>query len=485
MYRSITVAKLTTLALAAAALLSGCASMRVDKAAQVASNTTSHWLCASVFISGREPERSHEELLRPLPGMGLVNWAMHYEVDREHREVRSAIAGGFQSRAVYRDRLGCSLVEPGQAPSPASVPDTEAWPVPSQPDILPAPGSPARAPNPRLDAAIERVFSPPAGEPDHHTLAVAVLQDGRLVAERYAAGITAQTPLHGFSATKSLSSALVGVLVQQRKLDVHQPAPIPAWQNPQDPRHAITLDHLLRQASGLALDYDTSGFDRSTQILYSAQDKAAAIATTPLAVPPGTQWNYTDPNYLLVGRVIRDAVTGHQTTVDGDADALAVRRFLREDFFGPLGMRSAVMEIDPSGSPIGAVHAYATARDWARFGQLFLDQGMAGNRRLLPEDWVRYSTTPTLDTGYGAGWYLNSVDGNVPGWGRGEVHVAWGLPSAPRDTYFARGFFGQFVIVIPSQRLVIVRFDLSQERSAKHIAWDTDKLVAGIVDALR
>ncbi|WP_395699703.1 serine hydrolase domain-containing protein [Aquabacterium sp.] len=483
MRRPLALATLAALALAAAAL-SGCAAWRVDKAAQVASSTTSHWLCAGVFISGRDAAISRDELLRPLPGMGLVNWALHYEVDREHREVRSSIAGGFRSRAVYRDRLGCSLVEPDAKGSPASVPDTEDWPVPSQPDILPAPVSPAPAPNPQLAAAIERAFVPPSGDPDQHTLAVAVLRDGRLIAERYAPGITAQTPLHGFSATKSLSSALVGALVQQGRLDVHQPAPIPAWQDPQDPRHAITLDHLLRQASGLDLDYDTSGFDRSTQILYSAQDKAAAIASTPLAVPPGTQWHYTDPNYLLVGRVIRDAVTGpgpHRP----DADALAVRRFLRESFFGPLGMRSAVMEIDPSGSPIGAVHAYATARDWARFGQLFLDDGMAGPRRILPAGWVRYSTTPTLDTGYGAGWYLNTVDRNVPGWGHGEVHVAWGLPSAPRDTFFARGFFGQFVIVIPSQRLVIVRFDASQERSAKHIAWDTDRLVAGIVDALR
>jgi CubicO group peptidase (beta-lactamase class C family) len=147
-------------------------------------------------------------------------------------------------------------------------------------------------------------------------------------------------------------------------------------------------------------------------------------------------------------------------------------------------MHSALMDIDTTGTPIAAVHAYATARDWARFGQLYLDDGMAGSRRILPPGWVAAAATPSLDTGYGAGWWTNRHPGFVKQWSHGDIQVAWGLPSAPRDTVFARGFLGQFVIVIPSERLVIVRLDHSQERSARHIAVDTDRLVADVVAAL-
>lgn len=462
---------LFTLAIAlCSSLMTACAGWRVDKAAQVASGTTSHWLCYSVFISGQDADRSFDELLRPMPGMALVNWGLRYEVDRDKREVRSSIAGGFKSRAVYRDQLGCALAEDGVT-LPAAPPPAP-WVEATQPDPAAQPAPPL---SPALSAALDRVFTPPAGEPDHHTKAVVVLRDGRLIAERYAPGITQQTPLHGFSMTKSVTNALLGILVRQGKLRMDQPVP-GAWPDAKDPRHAITVEHLLRQVSGLDLPQQNSGFDASSQILYSAPDKAAATIAGQLAATPGTHWAYTDPHFLLLGRVIRDAVGG---------DAATLQAFLRDELFGPLGMRSAQMDIDATGTPIAAVHAYATARDWARFGQLYLDDGLAGSRRILPPGWVTAAATPTLDTGYGAGWWTNKNPGNVAQWSHGDIQVAWGFPHAPRDTFFARGFLGQFVIVIPSEHLVIVRLDASQERSARHIAVDTDRLVAEIVAALR
>jgi CubicO group peptidase (beta-lactamase class C family) len=122
-------------------------------------------------------------------------------------------------------------------------------------------------------------------------------------------------------------------------------------------------------------------------------------------------------------------------------------------------MEHATLEFDRTGTPLASAFVYATARDWARFGQLYLNDGMAGTRRILPPGWVSYSTRPTLATGYGAGFWTNRVPGNVPQWG-----VPWGFEHAPADTYFARGAMGQYVIVIPSQRLVIIRFGNSQSR---------------------
>ena len=296
-----------------------------------------------------------------------------------------------------------------------------------------------------------------------------VLHNGQLIGETYAKGYGVDTPVLGFSMTKSVTNALIGALVQQGRLSLQQPAPLPAWRDPGDPRHAITIEHLLRHTSGLDLLQNNSGFDSSTQIMYSVRDKAAAAAAAPLAVPPGTRWSYADTNYILLSRIVRDAVGGN---------AHDVLRFAHNELFGPLGMRQVTLDFDATGTPVGASHMLATPRDWARFGQLYLDDGVVGGRRILPAGWVAQSTTPTLATGYGAGFWSNRVPGNVPGWG-----VPWGLASAPPDTFFSRGFMGQFVVVIPSQRLVIVRMSVSHVRGDD--IEETNRIVGEVLAALR
>lgn len=450
-----------------AAGLAGCTGLRADKAARVASGLTSHMVCSGTFVSGLAPDRAYAELVRPLPGMGLVAWGLRYQVDTARQEVTATIAGALESRATYRPGIGCTVTQDGQPPSPvqppAAVQDAEVL----LPEI--AGPEPVAAQDPHLQAAIDAVFSEPGDTPTRRTQAVVVLHDGKLVAERYAEGIGPDTPLRGFSATKSVMNALAGILVREGRLDIDAPAAIPEWRGPADARHAITPDQLLRQVSGLDMPDDQSGFDLNSQILFIERDKAAASADRPLEAPPGTRWHYTDANYLLLSRIVRDAAGGSGTDV---------LRFVQRELFAPLGMRHAVMEVDAAGTPLGAVSMLASARDWARFGQLFLDDGVAGHRRLLPEGWVQRSTRPTLDTGYGAGWWLNSVDARVPEW-----RIPWGLPHAPRDTFFARGFLGQFVIVVPSQRLVIVR--LGHSRMDWDLVESTDRLVADVVRALQ
>ncbi|HET7793923.1 MAG TPA: serine hydrolase [Rhizobacter sp.] len=452
-------------ALATAALaLTSCAAWRVDRAVQTATGLTSHWLCDDVYVSGLDAATAYAERVQPQPGMGLVDWGLRWQLDPAARQVTVSVAGGFESRAVHRPGLGCVALPAGETPAPAEPAPVFDAVQASQPPIA----GPAlvETTNPALAAALTRALQP---DRRHQTKAVLVLRDGRLIAERYAPGIGVDTPLLGFSMTKTTVNALVGILVRQGRLNVDAPAPVPAWADAADPRHAITVAQLLRQTSGLDLPQNNSGFDPSTQILYSVRDKAAAITAAPLAAAPGTRHAYADPNYLLLSRIVRDQAGG---------SAHEVLRFAQRELFGPLGMARVTLDIDATGTPVGAAHMLAPARDWARLGQLYLDDGMAGPTRILPAGWVGWSTTPTLATGYGAGLWTNRLGAQRhPDWG-----VPWGLANAPADAFFARGFMGQFIVVIPSERLVIVRLSVSHTKGDD--IEETDRIVGEVRAAL-
>ena len=455
------------LGLAVSLALTACSSWRVDQMPQVAAGFASHLLCDDVFVTGIDPELAYAERVRPMPGMGLVDWATRRRIDPERQEVTVSIGGLAVSHARHRPGLGCVAIsgEGGTDPSPAPLPGQQAG-LPLPPDPF---GDTARAPDgSRLSAVLDQALVDVPGQAQHRTKALVVLQAGRLVAERYAPGYGVNTPVLGFSTSKTFTNALVGILVQQGRLTLDQPAPLPAWADPADPRHAITVEHLLRQTPGLDVLQDNSGADLNARIMYVEHDKVARSTAVPLVAPPGTRWAYTDVNYLLLSRLVRDAVGG---------DAAAVNRFMRLELFGPVGMRHAALDFDASGTGIGSSHLSASARDWARLGQLFLDDGVVGGRRILPAGWVAMSTTPTLNTGYGAGLWTNRVPGLVPGWG-----VPWGLSKAPADAYFARGFMGQFVVVVPSRQLVLVRLSVSHERGDD--IGETNRLIGEVLDAL-
>jgi CubicO group peptidase (beta-lactamase class C family) len=244
---------------------------------------------------------------------------------------------------------------------------------------------------------------------------------------------------------------LIGVLVRQGKLKLDGPAPVAAWQNPDDPRHAITVDHLLRHTSGLALGSSLqaslgSAFEPVNRMKFMERDMAAYAASIPLETAPGAAWNYHDGNTILLAHLIRNAVNG---------DPAEVLRFARRELFAPLGMRHVTLQLDGAGTVEGASEMLASARDWARFGQLYLNDGMAGGKRILPEGWVNYSAAPTPGgwVGIGAGFWTNrgaSFGSNY------RIEHGW-----PRDAFFAKGTIGQYVIVIPSERLVIARLGRS------------------------
>ncbi|MDE5442232.1 serine hydrolase [Bradyrhizobium sp. CSA207] len=436
---------LLTTAIACAGLALGAA--RARDVPKVATGFVADILCAETFVSNLDPRRNFSETADAMPGTGLITWAMDYWVDRARKDVTVTLFGIGRSHAVYREGLGCTL-DHGAALADVTLPADDR-----QPALLPEIAGPSivSPQTPQLAAGLDRAFTEPAQPPFRRTRAVVVMKAGRVIAERYADGIGLETPLLGFSMTKSVTSALIGVLVRQGKLKLNGPAPVAAWKDPDDPRHAITVDQLLRHTAGLALGSSLqaslgSAFEPVNRMKFMKGDMAAYAESMPLETAPGTAWNYHDGNPIILSHLIRNATGGNP------ADVLA---FARRELFAPLGMRHVTLQLDGAGTVEGSSEMLASARDWARFAQLYLNDGMAGGKRILPEGWVRYSAsaTPHAWVGIGAGFWTNQGDGFGATY---RIEHGW-----PRDAFFAKGTIGQYAIVIPSERLVIVRLGRS------------------------
>ena len=437
MHRSVPFALLVTVPF----VLGGCD--RVERAADVASGFVSHQLCSAAFVSGLEPEQYYREAIAPT--LKPVGFLSNHAVDGQHHEVSASFAGIASARAFYRGTEGC-LLETGDRPVPVVMPHVEPTPA-----LLPAVAGPAivEPTQPALRQALDKAFRENPEPPYRQTKAIVVVHDGHVIAERYAPGYGVDTPMLGWSMTKSVTNALLGVLVRQHKLDMNAPAPIAAWADAKDPRHAITPDNLLRMNSGLDIGQSmtasaSTAFDPTAYMVFGGErDMAGFAERAPLKAAPGTWWNYTNGNTPLLSRMIRDNAGGTASGVLG---------FAHRELFDKLGMRHVTLEFDATGTPIGASHMFASARDWARFGLLYLNDGVAGSERILPESWVDYSASQTPGSGfygYGAGFWTNR------GGGEGATYrIAHGMPA---DAFMARGSGGQYTIIVPSHRLVIVR----------------------------
>lgn len=426
--------------------------LRPDRALQVASGLTAQMLCSSAFVSELDPEITFDETVKPMTSVAAP--LLRYAVDRQAKTVSASVAGFFAAKAAYHQGYGCRLEYADSIPAP---PPVEGPPPAAEPPAA-EPGDTA------LRAALDMAFAEKAGETPRNVKAIVILKDGRIAAERYAPGYGPNTPLLSYSVAKSVTSALIGVLAARGKIDVTAPAPIAAWHGPGDPRAAITTDHLLRMASGLDMEENGSGFDEASQMVYAQNDMAAFAEAAALKAQPGTAWSYTSTNTLILARIVRDAIAGDQA---------AYVRFAREALFKPVGMTHVTMEFDGVGTQEGSASILATARDWARFGQLYLDDGIAPDgTRVLPAGWVDYSKRSTLGTSYGAGFWTNA--------GRDEPSAARIRMGMPADAYFASGNLGQRIYVVPSERLVMVRFGVTHRPPAFDIAGDIDVMVAAM-----
>jgi hypothetical protein len=419
---------------------------RAARGIRVGTAVVSHTLCSGVFVSSLDPDLLYAQAIRPIPGQDTLAHRLRYTIDRENREVIVTWGGAFESRAVYRGEYGCMILHSDE-PRDAGIGDlpSRTMPTSAMPASLSTAGSLEIQPRqPQLEAALDRAFAEPAKPPYRWVKAIVIVHQGKLVAERYAPGYGPETPILGYSLAKSVTNALIGILVKQKKLSADERAPIAAWSNSSDPRHAITIDNLLRMTSGLALEESDTGFDPVSRMLFLEPDMAAYAEKAGLQSAPGSKWAYTSGDTLILSRIIRDAVGGNAR------DVLA---FARRELFEPLGITTATIEFDAAGTPVGSIYVSMSARDWARFAALYLNDGVANGDRILPEGWVNYSATPTLNVDYGAGFWTNRG-----AHGDAADRIAAGMPP---DAFYGSGNLGQRIVMIPSEQLVIVRLGLT------------------------
>jgi CubicO group peptidase (beta-lactamase class C family) len=301
------------------------------------------------------------------------------------------------------------------------------------------------ASDPTIAAAIDRVFSEHPKEPFKDVKAVVVVKDDHLIAERYAPGYTIKTPLLGYSVAKSFTNALLGILVREGRLRVDQPVGAPEWAGQNDPRGRITVEQLLQMRSGLSAAETGTGFDPVPRMLFTQSDMAGFAAQYDLKVTPGREWEYTSANTLILDRLLGDTAGG---------GAAGMREFAERELFAPLHMSDVTMEFDGKGVFVGSMYVYAPARAFARFGQLFMNDGVTPNgRRILPPGWVLWSRQSVLGEPYGAGFWTNDGPSEEAAW-----YVKLGFP---KDGFFARGIQGQNIYIVPSEQVVVARFGFS------------------------
>ena len=312
------------------------------------------------------------------------------------------------------------------AQPPGTPYPTDGWPRAEPPAAL------TSALQPFLETAFEHGVEGELGE----THALLIVREGKLIIERYGCGYGPADTRPSWSMAKSMTHALAGMMVADTGFDIHAPLRAPEWSAADDPRSAITLDHLMRMSSGLTFieEYQAGHPSHVLEMLYGAgkADTAAYAASLPLLHAPGTVWSYASGTTNIISRRISEHVGGGRE---------ACGRFMTDRLFAPLGMTSAVPKFDAAGVFIGSSYCFCTPQDFARFGLLYLRGGLWDGRRLLPASWVDYARTPTPQPpeaalGYGAHWWL-SLGG--PG------------------SFSANGFEGQFIVCLPESDTLIVR----------------------------
>jgi CubicO group peptidase (beta-lactamase class C family) len=348
----------------------------------------------------------------------------------------------------------------------AAVLTTAAWAVPRPVASVDVPTTTRTAPLIAIPADRDRaavmrtVDALFAGDGMGETRALIVLQDGEPIVERYAPGFGADSKLISWSMAKTVTAILAGMMVADGKLSLDSPVPIPAWQRPGDPRGAITLRHLLHMSSGLQhVEEGDPVYDSDTVrmlFLGGSGDMAAYAEGQPLAAQPDEVYNYSSATSVIVADILARALTPSRDPV---ARRDAMLRYLRGRLTEPAGIASLTPEFDAAGTMIGGSIMHATARDYAKLGELLRNDGFAGadgkGARLLPHSWVAFmKTSAPTDAGYGGHLWLNKR--RPPGSGE----ALW-PGEGPADIFAMLGHQGQYVVVSPSRRLTLVRLGIS------------------------
>lgn len=421
-------------------------------------------LCSCVFVAGRTEESVRENELKVNPLLSLGT----FDVNLEDSSATGDVFGLVKKKAIYRKGLGCSLVnglseeeirrQKFSLKSISKPADTLNWPH----GKLDSDTLFTNVNYDKLENALENAFAEANPEIKVNTRGVVVVYKGQIIGEKYAENFDELTPQMGWSMTKSVTATLIGMLVKDGKLDINQPAPVSEWKN--DERSQITIDQLLRMSSGLEWEEVYSGPSTAVSMLYEKADMGGFAASQSLENEPDSEWYYSSGTSNILSKIIRQTVGENN-----------YYNYIRERLFEPLGMASAVIEPDASGTYVGSSYMYATPRDWAKFGLLYLNEGNWNGEQLLPENWAAYvsTSTPNAPTEeYGAHFWRN-----------GNSHVEDQFvyyPDAPNDLYSANGFEGQRVFIIPSKDMVIVRLG----QTAKRGSFDFNKFLKEVLESV-
>ncbi len=433
------------------------------KITAVASGYFAKQLCSEVFVAGRAATAVVETDLRyffPSFAIRIARWS----IDADAGIARASFLGLGARAAHFRAGAGCALdaFDPGSESK--YVANTRPIVNPSSPAPAPAlPWKIAPAPNDRLHTIVENAFTERSEQSSEQsrTRAIIVVHDGRLIAERYADGFDAASRFPGWSIAKSITHAMVGVLVAEGAVKIDDPMPLPEWKS--DNRRSVTWDQMLRMTSGLAFDESYANpLSDVNHMLWLAADAGRFAAALPLTSPPGAMWRYTSGTTNVLTRAIRGVLrdTGRKE------DHLPWRAM-----FERIGMMSALMEQDASGNIVGSSFVYASARDYARFGWLYAMDGIWEGARVLPPGWVQHAMQPTEGSKgrYGAHFWLEAPPG--------ERHHFKGASPAILN---ASGFAGQWISILPTERLVIVRLGQSVTRTG----WNQWAFIAAVREAI-
>ncbi len=409
-------------------------------------------LASGVFIAKRSAISLEKEDLN----FSLVSFSTN-KIDKENKTVSSDFIGFGKQKAVYRKGLGVCLV----------YSDSEMITVKKQHIKRPkAPESFYTTKWPRgeavinnakkyfninkLNKALDDAFK------QGKTRSVLIAYDTLAMFERYAEGFDKDSKILGWSMSKSITSALMGILSKEGKININTPAPIKEWAN--DERKNITIKNLLTMTSGLEWDEDYGDISDVTKMLYQESNLAKYAINKKAEFPPDSVWYYSSGTTNILTEIIKRQFKNIED----------YWHFPYKKLFNRISMYHTIMETDASGNFVGSSYTYATTRDWARFGLLYLENGIWFGDTILTPEWVKFSYTEAKNSKgkYGAQFWLN-LTGNE-------------LPDAPKDIYYADGFQGQRVYIVPSKKLVIVRTGLTTNKD-----FDYNKFVAGIINSLK
>lgn len=426
--------------------------------------------CAGVFVSNRKlDDVVKNDIIRLSP---LTKWNT-YKLDTANRSVSVTALGLSTRTSFYRPGIGCTLLVNDTAEQlraqaagilePATSDSPDAWPKGDTVDLTNAPAGVDRA---ALNKAVDDAFTDETPAKEIDTRAVVVVYDGHIVAERYAPGYDKSTRFLGWSESKSMTATFIGTLIASGKLSLDAPAPVAEWKGAGDKRGKITLRNLLNMSSGLTFNEPYDPGSDSTQMLFQEHDMAAYAASKPLAHDPGTVWAYSSGTANILSRI------AFQQSGGSLASYVA---YARAHVFDPAGITSAVFEPDESGNFVGSSYLYMSARDWARFGLIYLNRGTINGNRIVPESFADFVCKPAPADprkGYGGQFWLNGFDEKNP-----NVRQ---LPHLPDDMCAAQGYNDEFTAIFPSRKVVIVRLGWT----VGNAEFNRDKHYAEILAAL-